>query len=386
MTLAPPRSVRPGAVTLLAVHLAILPTGASQALYGPSLASISSRFDVAISSAGLLIGAHGLGAFVGIAAWALLQRRLGMTRFAALAAVALGIGGLMLAMAPTWPVMVAGATVTGAGFGGNASGLNVYVTRLMGHRSAAVLTSMAAVFGLGSILAPALLGWIGVSAHPVVFAAVGLTALLASPLLLLGDEVSPAPVTPAGARRPSPVALLFMAALALYVALEVGIGGWAATHLIAEGHSQGAAARWTAAFWGSFTVGRFLATPLALKVRPRTMALASLLFGTVALAAATIGALAAVAYVLAGLALAPLFPSLFAWYARVSGTASLAAALFFLAGSTGAALLPPLTGVLADAFGPRAIPVSLAVTAAVATAVLLRLWHATSERAVAAQT
>ncbi len=385
MTVTRARPGPPGVITMLALHLVILPTGASQALYGPSLPAVADRFDVVVSTAGLLIGAHGLGAALGITAWAVLQRRLGMRVFATLSAIALGAGCLLLSLAPTWPVMVAGAALTGSGFGGNASGLNVYVSRMLEERSAPVLTSLAAVFGLGSILAPALLGWVGLEAHQLVFAAVGVVALVASPLLLAGADVSPAPPTPRGDRRPNAVAVLFMTSLALYVALEVGVGGWAATHLIAEGMDPKVAARWTAAFWGAFTVGRFLATPLALRVRPRTMAVASLALGAVSLGLATVSRLSAIAYVLAGLALAPFFPALFAWYARVAGTASYTAALFFLAGSVGAAALPPLIGVLAGLTGARAIPVSLAVVAAIGAAMLVRLRQMTGDEATAAE-
>jgi MFS transporter, FHS family, glucose/mannose:H+ symporter len=373
MTAAISRSTRPGAVTLLAVHLMLLPTGAIQALYGPSLPAVAQRFGLDSGTAGLLIGANGVGAFLGILAWVILQRRLGLGRFAALAGVALGIGCLLLAAAGTWPLTVMGAVLAGFGFGGNASGLNVYVSRLLGDRSAPLLVSMAAVFGLGSILAPALLGVVGLAAHRAVFAAVGVTALIAAPLLLCSAHVSPAPTTPRGSRRPSRVAVLFMAAIALYVALEASIGGWAATHLIAEGYQPEVAARWTAAFWTTFTLGRFLAAPLALRVPPRTMATASLGLGAVALALATTGTFAVAGYVLAGAALAPAFPAIYAWYAKVTGTSGLASAQFFLAGTLGAALGTPLIGVLAQATTARAIPYSLAVVAVAGTWMLQRL-------------
>ncbi len=114
---------------------------------------------------------------------------------------------------------------------------------------------------------------------------------------------------------------------------------------------------------------------------PRTIAVGALSLGVLALALAVSGPLAPVGYVLAGLALAPTFPALFAWYAQVTGTAGFGSALFFLSGSIGASLLPPLIGVAADGIGPVAIPLSLAAIAGAGAALLLWLRILTRERA-----
>jgi MFS transporter, FHS family, glucose/mannose:H+ symporter len=366
--------------TLLAIHLVSFPTGGAQALYGPSLPAVAERFALPVSTVGMLLGAHAAGAMVGILLWAVLQRSFGPHRFAAAAAGALGAGLLLLAAAPLWPLMLLGAALTGCGFGGVAAGLNMYIAGLFPRRRAALLTSAAASFGLGSIAGPALLGQVGPGGHRTVYIALAVVALAASPLLLTSTATRPAAAPVAGARRPPPVALLFMLALGLYVSVEVGIGGWMATHLIGVGEDPGAAARWTAAFWTAFTLGRLLATPVALRVSAPVLTIAAVAAGAAALLLAVSGGTAVAGYLLAGLALAPVFPALFAWFSEVTAPSTLTGALFFAAGSLGAAALPPFIGLLADRFGPLAIPAALALLASACAAVLVALTRSTAPR------
>ena len=64
--------------------------------------------------------------------------------------------------------------------------------------------------------------------------------------------------------------LLLSLFLFLYTGAEVGVGGWIATVLLLQKLTvtKEAAAFVVAIFWGALTVGRFLAVPLALKLRP----------------------------------------------------------------------------------------------------------------------
>jgi hypothetical protein len=114
---------------------------------------------------------------------------------------------------------------------------------------------------------------------------------------------------PAPPRRPDAVgprtspALVagFVAAVALYVGTESGIGGFEATSLLAGGAGAAAAAGWTAGYWAALTTGRLLAIPLALRVAPAALAAGSLVAAAGGLALAHVPGFAAVAYTLTGL-------------------------------------------------------------------------------------
>ena len=66
-------------------------------------------------------------------------------------------------------------------------------------------------------------------------------------------------------------------------------------------------------FWAAFTAGRLLGAGLSVRVRSDRLATGGLLCGVVCLLAATQPGIAGVAYVAAGLALAPVFPTGVAW-------------------------------------------------------------------------
>lgn len=364
---APESRARLSPTALAALHLAIAPAGAAQAVYGPILSAVAARFSVTVGTAGLVIGAHGAGSLVGVVVWSLFQRRLGLRRVTAAAVAALAAGAVLLATAGVWPLMLAGAFATGCGFGGLAVGTNVFVSNALAANSAPVLTSTAAAFGLGSIAAPAAVGWLGPEQHAVVLVGMAALAALAFPLLLLSEEPPPSPVAERGARRPSAAALLFTLAIGLYASLEVSIGGWEATHLEGIGYSPAAAARSTAAFWLAFTVGRMIATPVSARVSVVTLSLGAVVVtaGALALASAgvVVGALAVAAYALAGLAMAPVFPATFGWFARATRATSFSTALFFMSGSVGGALIPPAIGAAVDRWGPGIIPLCLLAVA-----------------------
>ena len=362
--------------SLLAAHLAILPAGAAQALYGPSLPAVAERFGSTVGTVGILIGTHGAGSFAGILLWLLLQRRLGLQRVAAAATLLLASGAVLLATAPNWPLMLTGAVLTGAGFGGVSIGTNTYMSRLLGARAAPALALLAALFGIGAIGAPAVLGVLGPERHPIVFLTVAGVALVAGPLLAAGDPAYPA-ATVGRAGRPSPAAWAFLWSLGLYAALEVSIGGWQATHLARLGYSSAAAAGHTAGFWAAFTIGRLLATPLASRISVVVLSLGAIVVATAALGVTLVGVgpVAVVAYLVAGVAMAPVFPATFAWFSHATGGAPGVTALFFLAGSVGSTLVPPVVGFAADRAGAVGIPLGLLT---VGTACALSLARARS--------
>lgn len=363
MSAPDPPTARLSPRALAAVHVAILPAGAAQAVYGPILSAIASRFAITVGTAGLLIGAHGAGSFVGVALWSLLQDRLGLRRVTVAAASSLATGTLLLATAAAWPLMLVGAFLTGCGFGGLAVGTNVFISNALGDRSAPILTSAAAAFGLGSIAAPAAVAWLGPAQHAGVLFGIAATALIACPLLLASEEPPTSPAAERGARRPTPVAVLFMVAIGLYASLEVSIGGWQATHLEGIGYDPSAAARSTAAFWLAFTIGRIVATPVSARVSVVTLSLGAVAVTAAALgltiAGPVTGAVVVGAYALAGLAMAPVFPATFGWFARTTRVTSLSTALFFMSGSVAGALIPPAIGAAVDRFGADAIPLCL---------------------------
>ena len=162
-------------------------------------------------------------------------------------------GLALIAVAPSWPVVLLGGALSGAGAGGMDTGFNAAVAlradgRLMGL--------LHAGYGVGAAIGPLVVGVslaTGGGWRPAyaVFALASL--LLVAPLVgrSLGDAPAQQPMgSPRGVVLPC---LTF----AVYVALEVTVGQWAFTFLTEErGVGDLAAAVCVAVYWIGLTAGR----------------------------------------------------------------------------------------------------------------------------------
>ncbi|WP_157448872.1 MFS transporter [Deinococcus peraridilitoris] len=334
---------------------AFLMIGALQAIYGPAFTALGTRFGVGRADIGLIASAHFLGSMLGIMASGAVLLHSSLRRLLRGGAALLALGLATVAFAPSWPVALLGALVGGLGFGGVSVTFNVSFARL-GERSAGALNLVNAMFGLGSVLAPLLVVFLGGAVWPYVLLA------LASLVLLLGAgrvPQLPEAVTAAGDRPVDGRLLaLFGLLFVTYVGVEAGLGSWMTTHLQTNGFSDAAA--WTSAFWLTVTVGRLLGAPLSQRVPlPGLVTCAALLAALVLPLAATVAA--PLAYLVAGLAIAPIFASSLAWFSRV--LPSRFTPLVLACGGLGGTLVPALLGILVESFGTAVLPYAFAVTA-----------------------
>jgi fucose permease len=150
-----------------------------------------------------------------------------------------------------------------------------------------------------------------------------------------------------------------MIAYLLYLGVEGGVSGWAPTHLRALGYSTAFADGATSAFWLCLTAGRFLIVPVALRVRPKRIVLTGIAATAVVLLFALAKTTAPYAYAIAGLTLAPVWPTGLAWLSE-SDADSHAVGYLVAASMLGGAVLPYTTGWIIQQVGVRATPAVLA--------------------------
>lgn len=374
MTAVPPPAPEPRlltATTTTAAFVAFALIGAVAAVYGPLLPTLQERYAVGAAAAGGVLSAHFAGSILGVLTTVLVTGRVrhGVVLMTALATMALGCAGL--ATAPSWPLLLASAVVVGVGFGSVDVGLNQIVAHGYGDRSAAVLNVLNAQFGVGSVVGPLLVAVVPATRVGGLF---GSFALVAGVLALVlrrvpgGGPSDPqaAPPTAAAAQGGSGRRLLglFVLGYVLYVGVETGVGGWAPTHLASTGLSADAAATVTSGFWLAMTVGRLLAAPLALRFRARSIVVAGSGTAVLALLLAAVPALSSLAYVVTGLALAPVFPTGLAWLAQVRPGSERSVGFVIAAASLGGVVFPPALGATVDGLGAAVVPLMLALIAA----------------------
>lgn len=134
-----------------------------------------------------------------------------------------------------------------------------------------MLNVLNAHFGIGAVLGPAIVAWLGPDEYAYAF---GACAVLAALLIVFGSSGVRTGVVdegPAVVERPLGLPRVLVGFLALYilnVGVEAGVGGWEPTHLETVGYSAAVAASATSVYWLMMTAGRFLVVPITLRYSP----------------------------------------------------------------------------------------------------------------------
>jgi fucose permease len=391
--------------------------GTLQALYGPAIPAFRARFGVTPAAAGLGLSADFAGAIAGVVLYHLLLARAGDRRLLSGSFALMAAGMILFALAPSWPLALGAALVTGFGSGGIDYGLNHLFATGFGHRSTAMLNLLNAFFGVGAVIGPALIGAVGADRYPWVFGAAAAVSLLLIPTLRgvranvagagageatvgeqpagesaagdgppgeagagdrpaaetgAGDLAAPKPPaagTAAAESRPrtrtGAIVAAFVALYVLYVAIESGVGGWEPTHLEAVGYGASVAATATSVFWLALTVGRFAAVPVSLRWPAPAIVTVCCLGMAAFLLLAAIPAAAPWAYAGVGLWCAPIWATGLPWLTRSAPRVAAASAYVMASSMVGGVVFPPLLGRAIEVAGVRSVPLILCVLAAV---------------------
>jgi fucose permease len=255
--------------------------GAGQSLYGPALPVFSRAFGVSESEAGLLISAHWVGCFIGVALMYLRGHWITPRQ----AAGAMALGGAGVAAMAGWGATLAGAALFGLGYGLATAVFNPRVLRAFGALGPSMLSLLNATFALGAIAAP--LVFVALGSDPRW--SFGLTAALAAGIWALAGPAGRAEAAPAGAVRPFrphwPILGFGMVAIGMEACL-IGLGP---TALIRTGVAEATAAELLSGFFVVLLIARTALIFLAHRAPPfRLFTAAMALGGICALGAALV--------------------------------------------------------------------------------------------------
>ncbi len=373
-----PRSRRSWLVPL--AFLAFVSLGLPDGVLGVAWPSLRRSFDRPIDQLGLILLAMMAGYLASSFSAGAVLERLGVGKLLVASGLLVAASAATWAATPWWPLVVAGALVSGLGAGAIDAGINAFAAARFTPR---VITWLHACWGLGAMTGPLVMtallasgaGW----RWGYVLLATTLAAMAACFQLTRGLWELPAAEGArsvrafAGSlvdalRAPSvrANALLFF----LYTGVETSAGQWAFSFLTeSRGMTTAAAGLAASTYWGSIFAGRLAFGALAQHVAPARLLRLGMAGAPLAalVVAATRSGMGGFAGLFAlGLLLAPIFPLMIAETPSRVGERHASHAIGFQvsAATLGAGTMPAAAGLLArhaglEALGPFLLVVSI---------------------------
>jgi MFS transporter, FHS family, glucose/mannose:H+ symporter len=350
-----------GAIAAMAATFALM--GVLAAAYGPLLEHLTHRFAISLPVAGASLSVHFAGALLGVLVSMRAMEKVSGRATVSAGSGCLGVGCAVVALAPTWPAFLVGVFLIGLGWGTLVIGLNQLVAHSEGPRRSALLNALNGAYSAGAVASPLLVATLAQAHMSLLYAG---AVVIAVALIPAAAGISGRLPIAGGTSiaRPALLIGIFVCAFALYVGTESGTGGWMTSHLESLQVRSQTAAVLTSGFWLALAAGRLLVTLVPARVPEAAIVLTGSGAAAVFLLAAWIGIATPLAYVLTGLALAPIFPTGIVWLARLRPGDSRATSWLFPAAMAGGVAGPGAIGIVVANYGVGWAPLALALVAA----------------------
>ena len=164
---------QPKTILFLSGLLTLFIVGAGSAILGPAVPVYEQMFHISTATSGLLVSTLWIGCLTGVLAMyfrgAQIEPRPPL--------LLVGVGSLLLALAPAFWVALLGALIFGVGYGAIAALFNARVLHAFGAQGAARIGMLNALYSFGAIVAPYGFTLIGASLTPVFLTMAVLSAI-----------------------------------------------------------------------------------------------------------------------------------------------------------------------------------------------------------------
>ncbi|KAJ7646022.1 major facilitator superfamily domain-containing protein [Mycena polygramma] len=370
-------------IQLLTLCWTLFLAGWNDGSVGPLIPRIQAVYHVGYTVVSLIFVLQCVGSFGGAFMNVLLTQKFGMGKVLAYA---------LQAAALPFPVFVLAGVINGAGLAIQDAQANGYVASFA-NNSEAKMGFVQAAYGAGALVAPLVSTQFAQLRHWSFHYLVSLGVTILNTILLglvfrakTQDEclaqIGQAPEEKGESeeshfRQIISIKAVHLLALFLfvYVGMEVTIGGWIVSFMIAVRGGGPSAGYISAGFFGGLTLGRIVLLPVNKKIGERRVVyiyglLAIALELVVWLVPSLIGGAVSVSFV--GLMLGPIYPIAMNHAGRVFPRWLLTGAIGWIAGfaTVGAAVAPFVTGAIASRTGIKSLePVVVAMLAS-----MLALW------------
>ncbi|MCL4813612.1 MAG: MFS transporter [Vicinamibacteraceae bacterium] len=340
---------------IFAACLAIFVYGMVASMVGTINPALAAKFDLNNVQTSYLALAQGIGLVVASVSVGPLMDRQGKKVGLVLGLTFVAVAMLALGAAPGFEVILVAMAVMGMGGGIVITGANALGSDVSESRRASVLNFLNVFVGLGGLATPFVAGnLLAGDAVRVAYAAAALTIVTLLVHLMLRI---PRPVRSGTPQRSSavfsqPILYVLGSATFLYTACEFGVWNWLVKYLMTRGVPATTALNVLSLGFGlGLLLGRVAVMPILIRVPPATVTVAAsvlMALTTFAMLHVSDPTLVGVVVFLAGVAMAPVFPTTIAIVGDVFKEGSATAIGFTITcGFSGLVVSSPLIGWLA---------------------------------------
>lgn len=376
------KNLQPRAL-IAGLFLSFLALGLAVAVLGPSLPHLARATGSALRLVSFVFIAHRIGYILGSYLGGALYDRLSGTRLMAASLLVLAGALFLVPLQQLLAVLLAVVFVLGLSEGSVDVGCNALLLWLNPRRLPMLMNALHMFFGVGAFLGPLALAlavrWTG----GILWGYRLLALLVLPPAILLfrlagpsSRHASPGPVSREARSGVGFLTVLVVGLFFLGVAGEGGYGDWIYTYALTRGLADPVRSGYlTSVYWGSFTLGRLLATLISIRVKPKGLLLGSFLGCILSISLLLLwphsSAMAWLVSVAFGLSMAAIFPAGLTLAGESITVTGRVAGLFLVGGSLGGMAAPWLIGQFFESAGPWVVPAAILIAVAGGFVVLL---------------
>lgn len=353
----------------LSYYLLFICLGLSIGITGPTLPRLAEQTHSTIGQMGWLFLASSIGYILGTIIGGRIFDRFPGHPLMGIAQLGSAVMIALLPVAPWLWLLLCLAVLKGIADGIVNTGANILLLWTHKEKVGPFMNGLHFSFGLGAFLSPLLVAQVATTVDGYRW----IYWLLASVSFMAGFVILFLPDSPNPQKHVQehysqsinikgyyPFIITAMLYLFFYVGSEITYGGWIYTYAFTLNLASAVnAAYLNSAFWFSFTVGRLISIPLAVRFKPQQM-----------IATAIAGCLVTLAFILViprsnlvlwlvtlgvGFCMAPLWPSGYTLAGQSLKLSATASSIILLGDSFGGMILPWLVGQIIDTSGPRAM-------------------------------
>jgi FHS family Na+ dependent glucose MFS transporter 1 len=357
-------------IATAAYYLSFIILGLTTAVSGPSIPTLAEHTSSGLDRISLIFIFGPLGYIAGSYLGGRAYDRISGHKLMVGTLLIMAVASALIPLARSLEVLLLAMFLSGLASGILDVGCNILIMWTHGEKAGPFLNGLHFFFGVGSLIAPFLLGQILPKTGDILWVYWSFSIVcipIAIWLWLLPDPPKQAHAEEK-ASAPIPVipVLLIVVLFLLYVGLELGFGNWIYTYTVTLGLGTiTSAANLNGFFWGSFTLGRLLGVWVSTRLRSQTILFLDVLGCAISIVIIMLWKESSLALWIGTIGLGVSMASIFPTFIMIAGERmQITGAItgWFLVGSgVGGMLLPWLLGQIFARTGPEAMTTVLLI-------------------------